>query len=699
MDTSPLVGTLAVVTEAELRRRDDELNAQSQQNDLTSSQLASYIRGQFDMMKKHRASAAGWNDRLLAALRAFNGQYSPRQLADIHQFGGSDVYARVIAMKCRSASSLLRDVYLSSARPWALDPEQDPAIPPEIEQAIKTLVQSEVGELQMNGMPINPTAIYDRIEQLLMQARDAAKRKAARQAKVSEDKIDEMLWQGNFYKALSEFLTDLPLFPFAVIKGPVVRIVPTVRWENGAPVTTQVPRLFWQRISPFDFWWTPGVSEIEDADTVERTYVRRAELNDLLDLPGYNQAAIRAVLTDYAAGLHDVSDDTDSERADMENRENPTMNESGMITCLEFNGNVQGQMLIDWGLTQGVKDPIRDYMVQAWVIGRYVIKVQLSPSPRQRHPYFTTSFEKVPGTPVGNGLPDILSDIGDVCNATLRSLVNNMSISSGPQVALNEDRLAAGENPEDMYPWKRWRFQSDPLGNNSAQPITFFQPVSNAQELLQVYQRFVDMADELSAIPKYMAGQGAGGSGAGRTASGLAMLMTNASKILQTVAGNIDRDVIEPLLTGLFDMLMLTDQSGLLTGQESINVKGVNVAVQKETLRQRQLEFLQTTANPIDYGIMQAKGRAAVLRSVSDTIGIDGATVVPTEQEIHAMMMQQQAQAAMQPDHAPPNEEGKDPAAQAQGDQTPKGGDTSGDMGPRQNSFQQSKPKVPHAGP
>jgi hypothetical protein len=67
-------------------------------------------------------------------------------------------------------------------------------------------------------------------------------------------------------------------------------------------------------------------------------------------------------------------------------------------------------MLLEYGIsTRSIPDPLRDYFVQAWLIGRYVIKVQLSPSPRKRHPYYITSFEKVPGTPVGNGLPDILS--------------------------------------------------------------------------------------------------------------------------------------------------------------------------------------------------------------------------------------------------------------------------------------------------
>ena len=86
--------------------------------------------------------------------------------------------------------------------------------------------------------------------------------------------------------------------------------------------------------------------------------------------------------------------------------------------------------------------------------------------------------------------------------------------------------------------------------------------------------------------------------------SGLAMLMGNASKILQTVSANIDREIMEPALLQLADLIMLTDTTGLFTGEEKISVQGVQVAIQKETMRQRQIEWLQATNNPTDMHIM-----------------------------------------------------------------------------------------------
>jgi hypothetical protein len=144
------------------------------------------------------------------------------------------------------------------------------------------------------------------------------------------------------------------------------------------------------------------------------------------------------------------------------------------------------------------------------MIGPYVVKVQMSPSPRKRHPYYSSSFEKVPGTPVGNGLPDILSDIQEVANATLRSLVNNLSMSSGPQVVIQVDRVAPDADIQNIYPWKRWLMTSDPMGNSAQKPVDFYQPNSNAGDVGSMANS--RSTDETSAVPQYLSGI-AGGPG------------------------------------------------------------------------------------------------------------------------------------------------------------------------------------------
>ena len=142
-------------------------------------------------------------------------------------------------------------------------------------------------------------------------------------------------------------------------------------------------------------------------------------------------------------------------------------------------------------------------------------------------------------------------------------------------------------------------------------------------------------------------GQASGG--AGRTASGLAMLMGNSSKILQSVSANVDREVVQEGMEEFLDLVMLTDTSGLLTGEESVVVRGVQVAIQRETQRQRQVEFLGSTANPMDSKIMGIKGRGAVLRSVSHTIGLPGEEIVPADEELDKMQQQSEQQQGQGP--------------------------------------------------
>ena len=303
VDTLPQNGVMRVIPPGALDRLEANKAKEAaaaadaaKLSDVTMTNLAGFVRTQYEMMRNHRNSTSGWTERLIEALRTFNGQYSAGKLSEIKRFGGSEAYARITAAKCRGASSLLRDVYLQADRPWGLDPNPDPAIPPNIMQSIEQLIRGEAGNLQAAGQPVDPAALRDRLNMLLSSARQAAKKKAAAQAKIAEDKIDEYLFEGGFYKALAEFIADLPIFPFACIKGPIVRIVPSLNWENGTAVSTPKPRLFWERVSPFDVWWTPGASDIENASIIEKSRLSRADLNDLLDLPGYNVDEVRAVL-------------------------------------------------------------------------------------------------------------------------------------------------------------------------------------------------------------------------------------------------------------------------------------------------------------------------------------------------------------------------------------------------------------------
>lgn len=642
-------GLLRVVSNQQMvdEERAAEASAAAIENDAYESQLVGYIRGRMTDMRNFR-NAEGISERLLSALRTYKGQYSADELHAISQFGGSEVYARVTATKCRAATALLRDIYLSAERPFDIDPTPEPTIPEDIEGNIQQLVNVEIATMMQAGQPIDEQMIADRVSMLRKAAKRAAKKSAHEEAEGATNRLDDILLEGGFYDAVAEFLIDLPIFPFACIKGPVVRNVSRPKWVDGQMQIEEVPTMFWNRVSPFDLYWSPGAGRTEQADFIERIRLTRAELVAVKGLPGYDDEAIDQVLERfYNSGTHDWWDSIDTERAQLEDRERWSRTATSLIDCAEFTGHVSGKLLRDWGMDETkVPDELGEYNVTAWLIDRFLIKVQINPVSRTRPPYYISSFEKIPGSMYGYGLPDLLEDVQQICNATARSLVNNASISSGPQVIINDECLQPGEN-DDLWPWKRWHVNYDPsMVTSGQQPIDFFQPTINSQELIMIYEKWNLMGDEISAIPRYMTGNERVG-GAGRTASGLAMLMGNAAKTLQNVAASIDKDVIRPLLNDLFMLLMETNP-GMFRGDEYINVKGVNHAVKREQDRMRQLEFLQLTANPMDMQIIGPEGRANVLRNVATNLGLEHESILPDDEEIRARMMAQQAMAEAQ---------------------------------------------------
>jgi hypothetical protein len=583
-----------------------------------ASDLANYIRQRFEKAVRHRR-VISVDDELIRDMRAYNGQYDPGKLQEIESFGGSAVYSRLMSMKCRGATALLRNVYMNSDRPWTLSPSADPEIPDGIDTHIATLVHQEVMSANQQGNKVPQEQIYERLENLYEAVKLAERQKAEEEVKDAQRKIDEVLEKGEFYQALSDFLSDLPVYKYAVIKGPITRRATTLHWDKKKKMhAREEARFYWQRVSPWDIWFSPGATQIENTEVFERQRMSVMDLYNLIGLPGYREEDIRAIIQAYEGrGFKEWIQIFDYERAQMEGRNNVL--DDTFINAIEFHGHVLGRYLMEYNVP-GVNDPYKPYFITAWMVDKRIFKVMMNPSPRLRVPYYVTSFDKLPGTLYGNGIPALANDLTDVINATLRALVNNISIASGPQAVIDEELISPTQDAS-LSPWKVWKYTGDPSNPNRT-PVTFFQPNSNAQELISIIDKFSTMLDDVSTIPRYLTGSGPG-SGAGRTASGLSMLINNANKTLQNVADNIDNDIFEPLLQMLYDFIMLTDSTGMLRGDETIVVDGVRQAAKQEQDLTRQMEFLNLINNPNYQTLIGPDMMARILQKVADNTGME----------------------------------------------------------------------------
>ena len=377
------------------------------------------------------------------------------------------------------------------------------------------------------------------------------------------------------------------------------------------------------------------------------------DLSDLIGIPGYDDEAIRKVL-EIGNGQSWISEDVELTKNEEERKYYSYMRPTEMYDALEFWGKVSGKMLREWGMSEeDIPDDAREYDTNVWIVGNYVIKAVLNYDPLGEKPYAKSSFIKSPGAFWGKGIPKIIEDLQGVCNAAARALVNNMGISSGPQVEVNLERIPPNEDITQLYPWKIWQVTNDPMGSSSP-AIRFTQPENNAAALMAVYEKFSRLADDHSGIPAYVYGD-LNVQGAGRTSSGLSMLMGAAGKAIRQVVMHIDADIVKPIVERQFVYNMRYDEDESIKGDVQVLPRGaINLAV-KETTNVRRIEFLNATANPVDLEIIGKDGRAAILREIAKGLQMPAEEIVPSREKLdYVGKMQAQAQAA-QAAQAPAN--------------------------------------------
>lgn len=611
--------------QAQLQEQED-----ARRRKVVEASLAAHIRRSWEAAKWAKRDT---EVRLLDCLRRRKGEYDAEKLAAIKKEGGSAIYMMLTATKCRAAAAWIRDVMLpANERPWGLEPTPIAEVPDAYLAPLAQQIQAQAQQLAAEGQPVDMKQLQDDAREQLRQAADERAQEAAER---HEEVIENQLAEGGWQEALEAFIDDFVTYPAAFLRAPILRRVPTLAWLEGwQAIKTETVRPEFERVSPFDIYPSPDATSIDDgAYLIERARFRRRDLVQMIGLgsSSYDEEAIREVLQEYGqGGLRDWLW-TDGERQDLEGRGQEWLNPGDTIDGLIYSGSAQGTTLLQWGVDPAeIEDPLGEYEVEAILIGRYVIRVRINRDPLERRPYHKASFQPTPGSFWGIAIPELMADIQDVCNATARSLVNNLAISSGPQVEAYEDRLAPEEDPEDIYPWKVWRTKDSHLASNNP-AVRFFQPNSNAHELLQVYEEFERRADDATNVPRYTYGNERVG-GAGQTASGLSMLMDSASKGIKDAIRHIDRGVMRRVVEALWLHNMQYHEDDTIKGDVGVVPRGSSAMLIREQTSQLRSEFLQFTANDYDMSILGREARRKLLDAVADKLDMPG--LVPTKEQL-----------------------------------------------------------------
>ena len=424
------------------------------------SGLASYVRTAWMKAYEHKSSV---QNQLLTNLRAFNQEYAPSDLAAIRGMGGSEQYLSLISTKCIAAISWLADIFDSPyGPPWHIEPTPMPTIPAEMEQEIRTSVISEVSNIvnsyaamtKQDPRAIMKSLLPDIRKRIQRQVKD----KAAEGIDELKDIMEDQLVEGGWYEALGQCLFDLVVYKASILKGPVFRKrrqFNRVQDELGGGyennITDMVVPMF-ERRSPFNIYPSADSTNVQESYLCDLDHLTLKKLHSLIGMEGFNEVAIRKVLSNHASGGLREWATTNSEIMRLESGGQRNVFDTDKVDVVEFWGDVPGSLLLEEGLdVTEITDPQKRYDVCVWLIGGDIIKAMLNPNPMGLKPYAVRSYVTIPGSFWGRGLPELIADLQQICNALTRAIVNNAALSSGPLIERDSDRvpgLAGG-----IYPW------------------------------------------------------------------------------------------------------------------------------------------------------------------------------------------------------------------------------------------------------
>lgn len=614
------------------REREIANNKIQYEQPLIVDNLAARVRSDWELAKQVKQPITR---RLIDCLERRQGRYSAEKLQQIKATKTSSIYMQITAAKCRAAKSYLSDLYTPSGdKPFAIEPTPVADLPPQIRR--KLMVEA-IAVIRQSGMDQqNAQAVIEKhqdrlLEELKVEGKDRAEK--------MEDRIEDMLVEGHFRQEFDAFLDDLVTYPAAIMKGPVFSNKKKIKWAEipgTGKFTPQrskeiVPEV--RRVSPFDMYPSPGVRDSFDGHwNCEHRRYSFQELSEARGAPGYNSEAIAQALVQYRSGglTEWLWNEEEHQRL---SGQSSVYGKRESIDAIEWTGTFSGQMLIDWGMdAAAVPDPIEEYPVSVIVIGNYAIRALINPDPAGKPDYYKACWENVPGSFWGKALAEGMADCQDMCNGAARALSNNLGIASGPQVWIDSDQVNDGADTTSLYPWKIWYMKSG-LEGNTRDPIGFFQPKSNAEELMRVYERFSKYADEITGMPAFAYGSDAG-AGAAKTASGLSMLLNASSKVIKSVVHNIDIYVIEPMVEKMYNHIMMYDPDNSIKGDASAKARGSEALIHKEAAQARAQELLAITANPIDAPILGTEGRLELLKETMSAGDMPVDRILPTRQEL-----------------------------------------------------------------
>jgi len=256
--------------------------------------------------------------------------------------------------------------------------------------------------------------------------------------------MDDQLTEGNWDKALRDFIYYFSIYQKAFIRGPIFRFKKKKQWKNGEIVVKTIPVIDFEVVSPFDVYPARGVNSEEDGTIHLKIVLSRNELFNLMKDENYDKNVISDILDVQKLNVSLDSESVEYERKELEGENSQTASPTtDIFKGFEFYGSIAGWMLEEYGMD--IEDKRDSYEIRAIVIENKIISIGLNPDPLGRKPIYGAAYQTIPNSFWGVGLPESMEDVQRQCNGCARALSDNLSISclTGDTLVVKHNRHKA----------------------------------------------------------------------------------------------------------------------------------------------------------------------------------------------------------------------------------------------------------------
>jgi hypothetical protein len=603
------------------------------------SRLAGYILDSFNRARYSR-TATGYDSELVDDMRAIRCEYSSedRMLFDDE----NPIYFPLTLTKCKAGQAWFRDILTTNLdSPFTIEPTPEPRLPMDAKLAVVKALRAQLQELVMSGQPLpSKPALNDNAKSLLKKAREYIDRQAKSFAAAAEKRIVDQMLDGNWRATLNECIGDFFTFPMAIMYGPSPMQKEKLSWsKQGRLEKIKVDCYEYQRVSPFDFYWTSDSKCPQSGTGV--FWRRRATVKDLWGMIGCDGAIeenIRIAISRFEENGYRDWWLSDSERDNLENKAHAFVSGMHEIDIVMYAGRAQGSMLQGIGIE--VEDDEKPYEVEVWQVADLILLARINPHLMGSRPFHTGCFNPIPGSMFGRSLPKIIEPCQRAINSDYRALMRNKAFASGPMGGINRDRIHEDESDVTSWqPYRLWQLKDSQFGQaNSA--IEFYRVPSIIGELIGSIDHNLRVADDVSRIPAYVNGQVGSVGTVGRTLGGISLLMGAAAKGMKEMVNFFDTGIIEPAVKMHYEFLLMFDPDKSIKGDAQVKARASSGLINRELSQGSIGEVLATLAQ-MPPGVVPATGIQALLREMLKARGYDAEALIPekSQEQLQQEMM------------------------------------------------------------